>query len=324
LARNGFRFAAIWDNRDAYVRLPRRSKSVNFPRLCHDLLSPLGMAILEPRDSHSFDSLRTSIRPSRTPRIDGMAFPNPEYQNSAGRLLALLSVIPKNKNLLESLPLLFGAAANSMQQRHKATMSALVDLHNLYMEFREDMMGPEINEKQRNVILGGLVALEDSLSPIALNTSMRPVGEAEAALLRVAATLLPEDGLVTDDDLRKIRESTSKLRSLVEQGDISPTLRKALLELIRLSEDAISRFNIHGPRGLKKAFKSMLAEAAELYGFMKSSEEQGEPSQSTTWSVIVCHLKMFDEIAARIMKYRPLIESSVPLLISAVSSVPVK
>jgi len=99
-------------------------------------------------------------------------------------------------------------------------------------------------------------------------------------LLKVCATFIVQDAPIPKDDLEAIRASITNLRSQVESGSLPPALRKALLELIRLSEDAISRFKIYGARGLKKAIKSMLADAAELYGMTDSQKDAEELKKS--------------------------------------------
>jgi len=244
-----------------------------------------------------------------------MPIPEPQYRNSAGRLLAFIGSIPANNSLLETLPPLIGQTPKSNQEKQQLGLMALMELHKVYLEFRQDMMDADINEKQREVLLKGLGSIEQSIYPMQLNGGMRQVTEAEISLLNVCATVIPEDGQVTKDDIEKIRESIAELRKVVEIGDISPTLRKALLELIRLSEESISRFNIHGARGLKKAFKAMLAESAELYGMTASNADAEPIRNSPIWATIVNHLKLFDSIASRLMKYKPLLEAGAQILI---------
>ena len=243
--------------------------------------------------------------------------PTPKFQNSAGRLLALLGSIPSNKPLLEIAPSLLGIKADSTQQKTQATLLLLMELHKVYLEFREDMFETNVNEEQRDVMLSGLASLEQSLYPTQIGGPMRAATEAEISLLKVCATFIDQEEPITEDEIKKIRQSITTLREIVEKGAISPTLRKALLELIRLSEEAISRFNIYGARGLRRAFKAMLADAAELYGMTDSNGEREEFRKSETWKAVVQHLKVVDTVASKLLKYKPILEYASQLLIAS-------
>ncbi|MEP3478452.1 MAG: hypothetical protein ABJZ55_04335 [Fuerstiella sp.] len=244
-----------------------------------------------------------------------MALPNPKYPNSAGRLLSLLSNIPAGQQLLEVIPRLFDAKPTTPQSKQQACLAGMMEMHRLYLEFRQDMMDADISEEQRDVLLNGLTSIQDSIYPTQLTGGFRAPTDAEKSLLEVCATILPVDGQIKGDDIDAIRESISSLRTIIESGDISPTLRKALLELVRLSEDAISRFSIRGARGLKKAFKEMLGEAAELYGLSRGDDAAEELQSSPAWATIVNHLRLVDSVASRLLKYKPLIENATQLLL---------
>lgn len=185
----------------------------------------------------------------------------------------------------------------------------------MYIEFRQDMLEASISEKQRDVMLHGLANLVQSLYPINFQSTIRKITDAELSLLKVCATFLIEDEPVTKDDIARIRDSIAELRDQVEDSNISPTLRKALLEIIRLSEDAISRFNIHGARGLRRAFKGMLADAAEVYGMTDIDNGRETLKKSSAWAAIIKHLRTVDEIAAKLLKYKPLLDSASQFLI---------
>lgn len=79
--------------------------------------------------------------------------------------------------------------------------------------------------------------------------------------------------------------------------------------------DAIARFTIHGARGLKRAFKEMLADAAEFYGMADPATERSELKSSATWAIIVKHLRTVDVVASKLLKYKPLLEGASQLLI---------
>lgn len=249
-----------------------------------------------------------------------MAIPEPEFRNSAGRLLALLAAIPDGQALTDALPPLIGINTKNPHEKLQGALVFLLEMHKVYLEFRQDMIDADINEQQRDTMLAGLSSLEQSLYPTQLNGVVRKPTEAEISLLKVCATFIAQEGPLTEDDIQCIRDSIAELRARVEDGKISPTLRKALLELIRLSEDAISRFNIHGARGLKRAFKAMLADAAELYGMTEPNKDRDDLKKSTAWAAIIKHLKSVDAVASKLLKYRPLLESTSKLLLGGPDS----
>ena len=86
-----------------------------------------------------------------------------------------------------------------------------------------------------------------------------------------------------------------------------------------LMTDSISRFNIHGASGLKRAFKAMLGEASDLYlsEAAKGKEAEAEFGNSRAWQAIMRHIKTFDRVAGRILKYQPLLEKGLQILLGA-------
>ncbi len=249
-----------------------------------------------------------------------MALPEPIYQNSAGRLLAILNALPGGQIILDVIPALFEVTSTTQQDKQQACLAGLMEIHKLYLEFRQDMLDAHIPDQQRTVLLSGLTSLQLSIYPIQLNAGFRSPTDAEKSLLEVCATIISQEPPLLDDDINAIRTSIKSLRELVDGAQISPTLRKVLLELIRISEDAISRFNIHGARGLKKAFKAMLAEAAEAYGLASGEGDREELKKSRTWTAIFSHLNVIDGVASRLLKYKPLLEKASQLLLGGPST----
>ncbi len=136
---------------------------------------------------------------------------------------------------------------------------------------------------------------------------IRSITAEEKSLLAVCATSLASEEELTANDIETIRSSIHELQEQVEKADVSPTLQKILLELIRLSNGAIARYNIHGAQGLKQAFKGMLAELTELYYCDK--KEKKDIRNSLAWRKIVNHLRTFDDINAKLMKYQSMVEN---------------
>jgi|GEM_PF-2429914 len=95
-----------------------------------------------------------------------MPLKEPEYQNSAGRLLALLTSIKKSQPLIEEVPKLLGEKVSEPQQKQQLTLSFLMDMHRVYLEFRQDMFDADVNDQQRDVLLSGLSSIQQSLYPV--------------------------------------------------------------------------------------------------------------------------------------------------------------
>jgi len=236
--------------------------------------------------------------------------PEPKYPNSAGRLLAILEAIQSGKPVAQQLvPILFGEEAPSNEKDISLQgVKAVTELHTLYATFLQDLADSNMSDEERTVLEKGLSSLENLLYPLALNQGLREVSEAEKALLEVCATRLPKENIIDETDFQNIKESIQSLRTAISELDNHPILKNILLELARLSEDSINRFNIYGAEGLKKAFKNMLAEVAEVY--LQDDEDIVEIKENPAWDKAVKHLKLFDSVAAKAMKYRPLIEKA--------------
>lgn len=188
----------------------------------------------------------------------------------------------------------------------------------MYHQFKEDFETAKLNDDQRNFINNCLLKIDEIIYTPAANAAVRAMTDGEKAGLEFCATSFEKEDKLAENDIEAIRLGIQELQRQVEGADVSPTLKKILMELIRLSEDAIARFNIHGARGLKKAFKGMVAELSEIYCI--DSKEREDIISSPTWKKIQTHILRFDVIAGRLMKYKPMIEKGLPLLLGTDSS----
>ena len=239
----------------------------------------------------------------------------PKYLNSAGRLLAILQCINDGQSVSDQLiPLVFGEHPGNDQKRVSSLgVKAITELHILYANFLDDLASADMEDEERTVLEKGLTSLQSLMYPQALNQGLRAPSDAEKALLEVCATRFSRENPVADEDIDCIRESISYLREQVDICAKNLVLRKILLEIIRLSEDSINRYHIYGAEGLKKAFKGMLSEVAEIY--MQDENAQSEIRNSSAWNKAVEHLKLFDTVASKTMEYQPLIETASQFLL---------
>ncbi len=244
-----------------------------------------------------------------------MNIPDPKYPNSAGRLLALLEILKPNQAAGSQLiPIFLGEKVpQNKRQLSLAGVKAITKLHIMYAEFLQDLATASIGDEEKSVLVKGLTSLENMMYPQSVGESIRPISEAEKALLEVCATRLQKENVIEKEDIKKILESVQVLKDEIDKLPSDATLRTVLLELTRLSEDSINRFNIYGSKGLKRAFKDMLAEVAEIY--LQEQEDVSAIRDSTAWENTVKHIKLFDSIASKAMKYRPLLEKTTQFFI---------
>ncbi len=239
---------------------------------------------------------------------------NPQYNNSAGRLLAVLDELNKNNNgYIVAIPLIFGDDApkkdKGKTEPQRQTFVGISHLHYLYSQFIEEMRSSDIPDQQRQVLMNGLKELELIVYPSNLGSAARKITEAEKSLLEVCATIIPQEENLSNDYISEIRESINSLRNLIEKSDTPAQLKSLLLEFMRLSNDSIDRFNIYGAKGLKSSIKSMLAEVAELQLSMDEKEIE-KIQKSGSWDTMLKHLRVVDGIASKMLKYKPLLEGA--------------
>ena len=239
----------------------------------------------------------------------------PKYPNSAGRLLAILESLKPNQQYgAQLIPLLLGEAVpKDGKDLSLAGVKAITELHKLYADFLQDLANADMSEEERTVLENGLSSLGNLMYPQAINQNIREVSEAEKALLEVCATRLPKEAVIDDEDIEVIQESINKLKESITELSANSILRTILLELVRLSEDSINRYNIYGSKGLKAAFKNMLSEVAEVY--LQNEEKESDIKSSPGWKRAVEHIRLFDSVASKAMKYKPLLEKAGQFLI---------
>jgi hypothetical protein len=238
-----------------------------------------------------------------------------KYQNSAGRLLALLKQLKPNQPFVNQLaPLLLNKdVANDHKSKSSLGLQCIFSLHQMYAQFIEDIENSEMSEEEKAVYMKGLNSLATIVFPTNFDKGVRQISEAETALLEVCATRIKKEAVLDKNDIEIIRSLISELKGEIESLPKKDPLKIILNELIRLCEDAINRFHIHGADGLKKAFKGMLAEVAEIE--FHSDIDTKEVKKSEKWTKTVNLIKKVDEVAAKTLKYKPLLESGSKLFL---------
>jgi hypothetical protein len=235
----------------------------------------------------------------------------PHKQNSAGRLLVVLKAFAGAGSLYVVLSKLEGyepstapgTITNGVEQQKmvEAANRFLAEVQRLHQQLVDDLDSCTLTSSQKRSFSESLVGLREIITPMDLAPATRSLREMEIHVLTILAEFLDEETPLATDDIDSIRESIESLRGVVANANISPVLKKALKELIRLSEDAINRFDIHGAKGLRRAFKTMLVESAEI--MEEAKKEQGEAG--TVSKLVYKHLMTFDAVVTKVGNYTP-------------------
>ena len=238
----------------------------------------------------------------------------PEFNNSAGRLLSLLRLLQSNEPYIDAIVKLYGQPKKSPNEVKGRTYIAFMSIvGKTFDEFIVDVeTSPKIPDGTRAVIKEGLGELIGCAFPAANHAAPRALQEAEVALLRMAGSMLDVEDVLNESDAETIRASMEELRQELENSDLKKSARTALLELVRLSRNAIDYYTIHGARGFKDAFKKMLSELMEVY-----LDEGGDVTKTIWWGKAVNHAKIIDVVAAKILQYKPLLKNAAQIFIGS-------
>lgn len=171
---------------------------------------------------------------------------------------------------------------------------------------------PNIPDLTRGLIKEGLTNLVQYAFSSAPANPPGQMQAAEIALIRMAGSLLEMEPNLPDADAESIRESIDSLRKELENSDLKKSAREALLELVRLSRNALDHYTIYGAKGFRKAFKKMLSELMEVY-----LHEGTEVVQTTWWATAMRHVRKVDALAAGLLKYQPLLEGAGKLFLGS-------
>jgi len=250
---------------------------------------------------------------------------NIKYNNSAGRLLAILNAIKQtgNETYMDLFPKVFGnddeEANNKLSaiQRLSITFDGIHELQTLYSHVVADIEKSSLAKEQVEVALRGILSVRGTINPANLQSKFRPISDAEAAMLEMCAAGLEKFADASDDELEELRKSAEDLFETAKRQDIDETLQRVILELARVSRTSIDLYEIRGPDGLRAAFKEMIGELSEIL-FTGTSEDQKEKiKKSDAWKEVCKHLQRFDMVASKLMQYKPLLEGGAQILIGS-------
>lgn len=237
----------------------------------------------------------------------------PEFNNSAGRLIRLLEMLPSQYSYFDTITKFYTPATSpepEMQGRAYLDFMGLVGKS--FDAFLTDIENsPNIPDLTRGLIKEGLTNLAQYAFTNSPASAPRKLQDAELALVRMAGSMLDMEPDLPESDVDSIRESIESLRKELEKADLTKSARQALLELVRLSRNALDHYNIYGAQGFRKAFKKMLSELMEVY-----LHEGAEVTKSSWWQTAMSHAKLVDSVAGKMLKYKPLLEGAGKLFLA--------
>jgi len=235
----------------------------------------------------------------------------PEFNNSAGRLLSLLQLMNSKSDHFSTVASFYKGNAKDNNFKARCYIEFMRMVGRAFDQFIVDVeTSSKIPDASRDVIKDGIGNLVHIAFPINPNGAPRALQQAEIALLRMAASMLEPEPDLEESDSEAIRDSLEEIRKLLESSDLKKSARIALLELTRLSRNALDQYEIYGARGFKAAFKKMLAELMEVY-----LDEGPEVTKEGWWKHAVGHATVFDTVAAKLLKYKKLLESAATLFL---------
>lgn len=242
-------------------------------------------------------------------------------RNSAGRLLRLLRILEQSDigQLNYSVATnLVGTPIDNLPTKDASPIAyqGMRVVQDAYEEFTVEMREHYPLKSQAEVLLEGLEPLQQSIYQMDLSKPFQAPKAAEFKLLEACAKGLPEENEIPPSEFDQLREGLQTLRDLAEK--VKPALRKVLLELIRVSEDAIAKYEIRGAAGMKKALKQMWGELAEIWR-VETPDKEAEVEKDTVLQAAKAFVMKFDNVFAKAVKYRPLLEYVLPALLNGPS-----
>lgn len=230
-----------------------------------------------------------------------------EFRNSGGRLLCLIERLtrqPVDVPVLDVITGLYDVPNASPYLKGHLFLRFMPILDDAYAEFLRDMENTDgIPDKTRMIIHDGLESLNQIVQPTDFETGVPRPTDKEIGMLRMAASLIPEEKEFTEDLQEQIRNSTDVLAAEIDGDDFPDSARDVFRSVIRVTCHAIDQQPILGARGLRSAFRKTLAELVIVY----LDHDAEELLSKAWWQRAFEHVKLVDHVAADLMNSEPLV-----------------
>lgn len=243
--------------------------------------------------------------------------PRLEYRNSAGRILRVLQAF-RGQNGSRPIPQvapIFGVKATA-----RAVHTAIDALWEDHDQLAQEILQFKDNPDQYALFKSQLPSIEQSIHSLVIDSGGGSIttsvnNESVVALQFIAATM-PKEGEVKEADIDSVRRAIAELRRQVDEAeDLTKTIREWLLELVRMMEDGLSRFEMRGGRGLRKELAAVIGEIVT-----RKSWVQEVKRKETLWEKLIGALDGMTTIANTAQAVGPLIEQAGPYLLTFLGS----
>ena len=242
-----------------------------------------------------------------------LVVPEASYNNSAGRMLALLQGLRTDVNYYCCASMMFegglGSSGEIQARLYLRFMTMLRDVHDELCRDVEASPGiPEQIRPKLAVSLGGLRSIVFPIDP-ARNVP-RGLTDAEFQALEFAGALLVDEGQVQQGDIDEVLQLVDALMAELDSADIDQSVRESLMELARHARFAVDHYRIYGAKGFREAFKRMMG---ELY--VACHNKDSGPKDKGWREKVLMLLGKVDQLATRLEKYSSLLEAGRQLLL---------
>jgi hypothetical protein len=160
-----------------------------------------------------------------------------KYNNSAGRLLAILNAIKQKGNgtYMDLFPKVFGSEDEEANKNLSAilrlsiTFDGIYELQTLYAHVVDDIKKSALAEEQIEVALRGILSVRETINPANLKSHFRAISEAKAAMLEMCAAGITTFADASEDELEELRNSADNLFETAKKQDINETLQRVIV-----------------------------------------------------------------------------------------------
>lgn len=204
--------------------------------------------------------------------------------------------------------------AAKTQEKYRLSMASLLELNSLFDEFLIELQNASLPEETCEHFRQGFVKIPALLNPQNLGSTMEAFPAAELSLLELAASLMTRTGEASESSLQQIEKDIQRLQTIVREAVLDSSIKTILLELIRIAQDAIARYQIHGKNSLKKGFKMMIGELSDVHRLDETAQAQFKASEA--WDAVMNLIKSTDVAANSVIDDKRAIDYFAPLLVT--------
>jgi len=151
------------------------------------------------------------------------------------------------------------------------------------------------------------------LYPLQIGAPIRNLTAAEISLLEHVAEQIPSEAALGEDDLASIRESLNALHHAIKDSTITKQAQKVFRDLIRITENSLRYYEIHGAKALRSAFIEMLGELLELYREQPTTAS-GKTTETSWWKAAQNHVENFGKVVKKVVPYVALLEKAIGVI----------